>query len=222
MIIFNQTFNQDTDALENKYKTCFLPCSTNRNASIEKNVSSSPDVLPASSPHAKHESRNQGFSGRWQGNRTRQSPQHTAHTSGSLVRPSVPDNSSQVPQPPQQPRTTSTTEDEQVVSILMQMYPMLRPDQVRERVFMSHNRREPFDQPLLLERCLGDIRNLFLMNPGDEFESQTPSSSSVAISYTTASFVVPWVLHLSPPSAHINCDQIYYNSIQCSDGESAC
>ena len=65
---------------------------------------------------------------------------------------------------------------------------------------MSHNRREPFDQPLLLERCLRDIRNLFPMNPGDEFESQTPSSSSVATSYTTASFVVPWVSHLSPPA----------------------
>ena len=65
---------------------------------------------------------------------------------------------------------------------------------------MSHNRREPFDQPLLLERCLRDIRNLFLMNPGDEFESQTPSSSSVATSYTMASFVVPGVSHLSPPA----------------------
>ena len=85
----------------------------------------------------RHESRNQGSSGRWQGNRTRQSPQHTRRTSGSPVRPSVPDYSSQVPQPPQRPRTTSTTEDEQVVSILVQMYPMLRPDQVRERVFMS-------------------------------------------------------------------------------------
>ena len=88
----------------------------------------------------------------------------------------------------------------QVVSILVQMYPMLRPDQVRERVFMSHNRREPFDQPLLLERCLRDIRNLFPRNPGDEFESQTQSSSSVATSYTTASFVVPRVSHLSPPA----------------------
>ena len=116
------------------------------------------------------------------------------------MRPSVPDYSSQVPQPPQRPLTTSTTEDEQVVSILVQMYPMLRPDQVRERVFMSHNRREPFDQPLLLEMCLRDIRNLFPMNPGDEFESQTPSSSSVATSYMTASFVVPRVSHLSPPA----------------------
>ena len=53
------------------------------------------------------------------------SPQHTGRTSGSPVRPSVPDYSSQVPQPPQRPRTTSTTEDEQVVSILVQMYPML-------------------------------------------------------------------------------------------------
>ena len=148
----------------------------------------------------RHESRNQGSSGRWQGNRTRQSPQHTGRTSGSPVRSSVPEYSSQVPQPPQQPRTTSTTEDEQVVSILVQMYPMLRPDQVRECVFMSHNRREPFDQPLLLERCLRDIRNLFPRNPGDEFESQTQSSSSVATSYTTASFVVPRVSHLSPPA----------------------
>ena len=76
---------------------------------------------------------------------------------------------------------------------------MLRLDQVRERVFMSRNRKESFDQPLLLERCLTDIRNLFPMNPGDEFESQTPSSSSVATSYTMASFVVPRVSHLSPP-----------------------
>ena len=64
---------------------------------------------------------------------------------------------------------------------------------------MSHNRREPFDQPLLLEKCLRDIRNLFLMNPGDEFESQTPSSSSVATSYTTASFIAPQLSHLSHP-----------------------
>ena len=43
----NQTFSQDNDALENKTKTCLLPCSTNQNASIDKNVSSSADVLPA-------------------------------------------------------------------------------------------------------------------------------------------------------------------------------
>ena len=73
----------------------------------------------------RHESRNQGSSGRWQGNHTRQSSQHNGRTSGSPVRPSVPDYSSQVPQPPQRPHMISTTEDEQVVSILVQMYPML-------------------------------------------------------------------------------------------------
>ena len=67
-----------------------------------------------------------------------------------------------------------------------------------DRCLHVHNRREPFDQPLLLERCRRDIRNLFPMNPNDEFESQTPSSSSVATSYTTASFVVPRVSQLSP------------------------
>ena len=57
--------------------------------------------------------------------------------------PDIPDYSSQVR--PQQLCMRSTTEDEQVVLILVQMY--------RERVFMSHNRSKPFDQPLLLERC---------------------------------------------------------------------
>ena len=43
----NQTFSQENDALENKTKTCLLPCSTYQNASIDNNVSSSADVLPA-------------------------------------------------------------------------------------------------------------------------------------------------------------------------------
>ena len=34
----NQTFSQDNDTLENKTKTSLLPCSTNQNASIDKNV----------------------------------------------------------------------------------------------------------------------------------------------------------------------------------------
>ena len=95
----------------------------------------------------------------------------------------------------QRPQKTTNSQDERVVSMLIELYPMLLPKLIRERVFMAHNRVEPYDQPLLMERCLRDIRNLFPINP--VYEVQEPSSSTVA-----PSFVAP---RGSPtlPLAHI-------------------
>ena len=52
---------------------------------------------------------------------------------------------------------TTPAQDEAVVSMLHQIFDLANIEKIRERVYHPSNRVEPFNQALLMERCLRDI-----------------------------------------------------------------
>ena len=56
----------------------------------------------------------------------------------------------------------SREESESVVSVLIQIYPIVRPYTIRDSVYNPHNRQPPVNQGILLERCSRDIRSRML------------------------------------------------------------
>ena len=56
----------------------------------------------------------------------------------------------------------SREESESVVSVMIQIYPIVRPYTIRDSVYNPHNRQLPVNQGILLERCSQDIRSQML------------------------------------------------------------
>ena len=48
-------------------------------------------------------------------------------------------------------------QDEAVVSMQHHMFDLASIEKIRERVYHPSSRMEPFNQALLIERCLGDM-----------------------------------------------------------------
>ena len=101
---------------------------------------------------------------------------------------------------PQLSGRTTPEEDAEVVRMLTILNPALRPDAIRECVFNPINRIEPFTQSLLMERCLGYLRNfLFRLALGPTGPVSSLGTATLTSATVPAAIPPPTAASVSAP-----------------------